>query len=277
MTFSGAVSVLETRNLGNRNHLMFLKAPEVAAIIQPAQFVMLSLQHGTEPLLGRPFSVAQIGQGPGGPTLGLLFKVVGRATQILSQLNPGARLGLVGPLGQPFPAPGETDAPVFLVAGGIGIAPFPILAMRLHQQGFRTHLLYGARTRSDLVARDLFSMSCSEISVATEDGSEGFRGFISHLLGQVLDGLPRSREHRPLAYACGPPPMLAATDAVLGRRHVSGHLCVESFMACGFGVCLSCVVAIREPGKKTAAYRRVCVDGPSFPTGSIVWPRSKPR
>jgi dihydroorotate dehydrogenase electron transfer subunit len=201
----------------------------------------------------------------------LIYKVVGRGTGILAGLRPGARLSVVGPLGNPFPQPEDAQIPVFLVAGGIGIAPFPFLSSRLLAAGCRPRLLYGARSSGDLVGRDLFPPRM-EMEVATDDGSAGHAGFVTELLDRHLAALPAATRRRAMAYVCGPTPMMAATDAVLSRHKASGHLSLEAFMGCGFGVCLSCVVPLVG---QESTYARICVDGPSFPAGSVDWHRNQ--
>lgn len=272
MIFSGPVSLLENLDLGHDNFLAVLDAPEVGASTEPAQFVMVRVGEGTDPLLGRPFSVARIGEGPNGATVQLLYKVVGRGTGILAGLQPGARVSMVGPLGRPFPPPEDPQAPVYLVAGGIGIAPFPLLSARLLAAGHHPRLLYGARSRGDLVGRDLFPPGI-EMEVATDDGSAGHAGFVTQLLDRHLAALDSRTRRRAMAYVCGPTPMMAATDAVLSRHEARGHLSLESFMGCGFGVCLSCVVPRVGPA---TGYARICVHGPTFPAGSIDWQRIQP-
>ncbi len=271
MIFSGTVALLENRDLGHDNFLAVLDAPEVGQSMEPAQFVMVRAGEGTDPLLGRPYSVARIGEGPNGVTIQLIYKVVGRGTGIMAGLRAGAELSVVGPLGQPFPLPEDPQVPVFLVAGGIGIAPFPFLSARLLAAGCHPRLLYGARSSGDLVGRDLFPPGI-EMEVATDDGSGGHAGFVTELLDRQLAALDTRTRQRAMAYVCGPTPMMAAADAVLARHESRGHLSLEAFMGCGFGVCLSCVVPL--VGQETG-YARICVDGPTFPAGSIDWHRSQ--
>ena len=267
MIFSGTVPLLEQRDLGHDNFLAVFDAPQVGASAGPAQFVMLRASEGADPLLGRPFSVARVGTGPNGATVEVLYKVVGRGTGLLAGLAPGALVAMVGPLGNPFPQPHDPAAPVFMVAGGIGIAPFPFLATRLLAAGTRPRLLYGARSRDDLVARDLIPAEVPT-DVATDDGSEGHAGFVTELLDRDLAALPENQRRQAMVYVCGPSPMMAATDKVIVRHGASGSLSLESFMGCGFGVCLSCVVPLIG---RTDGYARICVDGPTFAAGQVDW------
>jgi dihydroorotate dehydrogenase electron transfer subunit len=274
MIFSGPVPLLESRDLGHGNHLAVFDAPEVGVRIGPAQFVMLRPREGSDPLLGRPFSVARVGAGPNGPTVEILYKVVGRGTGLMAEMAAGAPAAMVGPLGRPFPEPPAPDSPVLLVAGGIGIAPFPLHAGRLQAAGRQPVLLYGARTGADLVGQDLFPGDM-EIVTATDDGSAGHHGFVTELLDRRLQDMEPAVRRRAVAYVCGPTPMMAAADAVLARHGTGGHFSLESFMGCGFGVCLSCVVPLREGGGEDGRFARICVDGPTFPAGMVDWKRGE--
>lgn len=274
MNFSGPVQLIENADLGNDHFLGIFDAAAIADVARPAQFVMVRASSGHEPLLGRPFSIARVGRGPRGATVDILYKVTGRGTALMAELQPGGTVHMLGPLGRPFPGPGGANSAVFLVAGGIGMAPFPLLADWLRRQGHTARLLYGARTSTDLVGRDLMAACGVDVDVATDDGSEGHQGFVTHLLETHLARLSETERQRTMVYVCGPTPMMAATDAVLRRFSTPGHFSVESFMGCGFGVCLSCVVPVQGRGGEEEGYARICVDGPTFPAGRIAWPRS---
>jgi dihydroorotate dehydrogenase electron transfer subunit len=271
MTFSGPVELLDSLDLGNGNFLAVLDAPDIAGEIRPAQFVMVRVREGSDPMLGRPLSVARVGRGPSGPTLELLYKVVGRGTALLAGLRPGDRVAVVGPLGRPFPGPPPGHGPIFMVAGGIGIAPFPHLARDLLRESGSVTLCYGARSAGDLVGLDLFPQQGIERRLATDDGSAGHHGLVTELLETELAALPPAERSRSVTYVCGPTPMMKAADAALARYQAAGHFSVETFMGCGFGVCLSCVIPVKAAGGGAAEYRRTCVDGPTFPAGTIDW------
>ena len=272
MTFSGTVELLDNRDLGSGNFLAVFDAPGIAGEIRPAQFVMVRVREGPDPLLGRPLSVAGVGSGSHGPTLELLYKIVGRGTALLAGLRPGARVGMVGPLGRPFPDPPRNAGPIFMVAGGIGIAPFPYLARELLRQGSALTLIYGARGAGDLIGLELFPAERLETRLATDDGSAGHHGFVTELLEKELTALPPGERSRSVSYVCGPTAMMTAADAALQRHQAAGHFSVEAFMGCGFGVCLSCVIPVKDASGRVQGYRRTCVDGPTFPAGTIHWP-----
>ncbi|MGH2943024.1 MAG: dihydroorotate dehydrogenase electron transfer subunit, partial [Solirubrobacteraceae bacterium] len=139
-----------------------------------------------------------------------------------------------------------------LVGGGIGIAPLALWRRRLVAAGIPSRVLLGFRDRERSGGLDLFD--CSEVRIATEDGHRGHRGYVTDLLSVLLQGDDAGTA---AVYACGPPAMLEAVRALCGERGVPCQLALEAGMACGFGACYGCVVAVRDGG-----YVRVCVDGP---------------
>jgi dihydroorotate dehydrogenase electron transfer subunit len=267
------ISTPVTRNvdLGHGNFLLEFDAPEAIREMDPAQFFMIRIP-GSEVLLRRPFSVCGL---PGtfddadDGTMQVLYKVVGRGTALLAELKPGARIDLLGPLGRGFRLPeGKDDRPV-MVAGGIGSAPFPALAVRLAEAGFEPILLYGARTAGDLPLLDWFRAHCSEVEVTTEDGSVGERGLVTAPLERLI---ARIGPDRARLYACGPDPMLRAVAKIALSSGARCDLSLEARMACGFGVCLGCVVPTHGPGPDgDDGFERVCVEGPVMDAGRLAW------
>jgi dihydroorotate dehydrogenase electron transfer subunit len=236
--------------------------------MSPGQFFMVGIP-GADVLLRRPFSVCGLpgtfADAPEG-SVQVLYKVVGRGTALLSSLRPGAALTALGPLGRGFDlgvAPGVRPV---LVAGGIGVAPFPALAAALAARGTPSTLVYGARSAGDLPLLDWFRERCDAVTVTTEDGSLSRRGLVTEALGGLLDGAGATR-----IYACGPSPMLRAVAAIARSRGVPCELSLEAHMACGFGVCLGCVVPTRGGEGGQPAYERVCVEGPVMPAERLLW------
>jgi len=230
---------------------------------------MLRFQDRLDPLLPRPMSVSEVVPGPGGgpERIRILHKVVGAGTALLSRLSPGQLIQVLGPLGTPFaiPPPEPARSRALLVAGGVGIAIFPLLVPALQLAGWRPTLLFGARSEPDLVQRDWFRESKVEVRTATEDGSHGLKGRVTRLLEQAV----ASPGDAGIVYACGPRAMLRAVAAAANSSQIPCQLSLESFMGCGFGVCLGCVVKVRRaPG---FAYARVCVEGPTLLAAEVLW------
>lgn len=271
--------IVENRNIATRTWLLRLEAPELAASIRPGQFVMVRMARPTDPLLGRPFALYDIWNDPSGKPAGIevVYLELGRATRQLPKCRPGEKLGIWGPLGHPFPEPIPTAKRVYLVAGGIGQTPFLAHARELlgqvgyggntpHKRPVEVHLVYGARSHEFHAGLEDFASTGSTIHLATDDGSAGFHGRVTQLLDELITG-PTEESH---IFGCGPEPMLEALAALTKNRGVVCHVSLETPMACGLGICFSCVTKVKtEDGWD---YRRVCVDGPVFDAQELVWP-----
>lgn len=261
--------VLWNRRLSPDYHVLALAAPALAARVEPGQFVMIRTADGQDPLLRRPFSVFELLRGPDGTPTGftILSKRVGSGTARMYRAEPGQTFGCLGPLGRPFMlVDPPTDA--WMVAGGVGLAPFATLAERLRARGCAVTLFYGARRAAELFALDLFERLDVRLILATEDGSCGVRGRVSEPLAEELG---RSRPDRSLMlYACGPEPMLVAVSGLAAAHGRPSQLAMERVMGCGMGGCFSCVVRVRDADGATH-YVRSCLEGPVFRGEDVVW------
>lgn len=211
---------------------------------KPGQFYMVRGWNGLDPLLPRPISISNLIEGK----ITFLYEVRGRGTHIISKLKEGDKLRVLGPLGNGFDY--GTNKRIAIVSGGIGIAPMLYLAKNLESN---TDLYAGFRSESYYL--DSFSADVKNIHVSTEDGSEGYKGYIVDLL---------QPEEYDLVYTCGPVPMMKAViEKCKGKVPV--YLSMESRMACGVGACLGC-------GIETAnGIERVCVEGPVFSAEEVVF------
>jgi dihydroorotate dehydrogenase electron transfer subunit len=246
-----------------------LEAPAIAEQARPGQFVMIKPRSGTDPLLRRPFSVFEVLYSQTGRPTGitLLNKSVGVGTSLLYQTEPGRRLSCLGPLGRPFT---QVDPPAeaWLVAGGVGLAPFATLAAALRARGTVTTLFYGARSEAELFCLDLFTRLNVRLVLATEDGSRGHRGLVTEPLALELEAGRRTSEVA--LYACGPTPMMRAVAELAATRNRRAEVSLEQIMGCGMGGCYSCVVRVRGADGETH-FVRSCVDGPVFDAAAVVW------
>jgi len=262
-------TVASNHAVGNGNFLLEFRHESLAGALQPGQFVMIGMP-GTGILLRRPFSVCGLSgtfAGQTGDAIRILYKVMGQGTRVLAGIGPGAKLTILGPLGIGFPLPEKDRIPVF-IAGGIGSAPFPALVSAIQKAGGPLPVMfYGARSKGDLPLKDWFRDQCETVHFATEDGSEGQEGFVTAPLTRWLESKsPDSVE----LYACGPEPMLRAIHKLVVPQHIRCHLSLEAHMACGFGVCIGCVVPTHgENGE--VEYTRICVDGPVLPAEKLAW------
>ena len=201
---------------------------DTAAITAPGQFVDIRLAGR---FLRRPVSVCRWSDG----ALTLYYKVAGAGTAQLSTLTPGTELDL-------------------LVGGGVGASPLYGLAQQLVAEGRSPLAVLGFRTAAEVLLADAFCALGVPVTVVTEDGTMGARGF-------VTEALPEGCTY---VYACGPMPML---QALCSATPLDGQLSLEARMGCGFGACMGCTC------ETTHGSKRVCKDGPVFTKEEIVWPQ----
>ena len=262
-------AVIGNTRLSDDYSVLALAAPAIAAAALPGQFVMLKASRGMDPLLRRPFSIFEILRDDDGTPRGItiLNKRIGKGTGLLYEIEAGARLECLGPLGRPF-EPIDPPAEAWMVAGGVGLAPFVTLAESLVARGTPTTLFYGARRAADLHCADIFEEMGVRLVLSTEDGSRGARGLITAPLDEALSRLPRSQQVR--LYVCGPTPMMRASAGVAASHGRPCDVSLEQVMGCGLGGCYSCVVPARDAGG-TPHHTRSCIDGPVFAATRIVW------
>jgi dihydroorotate dehydrogenase electron transfer subunit len=269
MPFDVSAEVIANARLSADYNVLALSAPAIAEVAEPGQFVMVKAAAGHDPLLRRPFSVFEVlRDADGRPTgISLLNKRIGVSTGLLYDAAPGTRVACLGPLGRPF-AIIEPPAEGWMVAGGVGLAPFAALAERLHARGVRTTLFYGARRAAELFYLDLFRGLGAELVVTTEDGSEGEHGRVIAPLDRRLSAL--SSGQRIMIYACGPEGMLAACAKAAARHNRPCEVSVERIMGCGMGGCYSCVVPMRDE-HGVFHHVRSCIAGPVLAADQIRW------
>jgi dihydroorotate dehydrogenase electron transfer subunit len=261
--------VLYNTRLSADYHVLALDAPQIAADCRPGQFVMIKMARGNDPLLRRPFSVFQILRDDGGAPAGLtlLSKRVGSSTRLMFDAAPDDRFLCLGPLGRPF-VPIDPPVAAWLVAGGVGLAPFVMLAEVLRTRGTETTLFYGARTADELFCLDVFERLNVRLVLATEDGRRGDRGRVTVPLERELRN--RSADAPVTVYACGPEGMLAACARLAMTYGRPSQVSVERVMGCGLGGCYSCVVPVRDE-RASPHYLRSCLAGPVFRGEDVVW------
>ena len=263
-----AAEVIANTRLSPQYNVLALAAPAIAAAAQPGQFVMVKTSLGLDPLLRRPFSIFEIVRDARGGVLGLslLNKRVGVGTSLLYEARPGDRIGCLGPLGRPF-VPVDPPTEAWMVAGGVGLAPFVTLVEALAARRTPMTLFYGARSAADLYYADFFERVGARLVLTTEDGTRGEAGRISAPLERALADYPAER---PLTlYTCGPTPMMAAVARLGARTHRPVFASLEPVMGCGMGGCYSCVVPVRRGAG--SHFVRSCLDGPVFDATAVVW------
>lgn len=270
-----SVAVCENVLLARQTYRIRLRCPELARAICPGQFVMIRLPGHSDPLLGRPFALYDtILDDAGQPfAIDVVYLVVGKLTALLAMLRSGDRVEVWGPLGNGFPDFDNLDR-IALVAGGIGQTPF-LAHVRdlLGARGYggrpprrmtqRVSLYYGVRTADLAAGVEDFRAAGATVHLASDDGTLGFHGFVTQLL----------EKHEPPQHlvGCGPEAMLRALMQLARRWGVPCHLSLETPMACGVGICFSCVTRVHTA--EGWDYRRVCIDGPIFDAACLAWDR----
>lgn len=272
----GPVEVVEHLRLARDTYRLRIHCPPIAKRITPGQFVMLRLAGCNDPLLGRPLALYDVGcDGAGRPVaVDVVYLAVGKFTRKVAELGVQSRLEVWGPLGNGFALEGADH--LLMVAGGIGQTPFMALARealgqmqfgdppRSGRRAAKVTLCYGARTADYLAGIDDFRRIGVDVRVSTDDGSQGHRGLATDLIAPAFDDGPRPC----LMTCCGPEKMMAAAAAEARRLQIPCRLSLESPMACGIGICFSCVAKIRDSSGQWD-YRRTCVDGPVFDANDV--------
>lgn len=239
-------ALLESKKqLGERIYRIKMYSPQIAKLVTPGQFCNIKVSESDFPLLRRPFSVSNVD----GDYIYFLFDIHGEGTKILSQKEKGNVLDILGPLGNGFNYSGDYKTAIF-VAGGLGAAPFPILAKYLNDKAIISFI--GARNKNLIIQEDM-----PNPQIATDDGSLGFKGNVVELLSNYI-ALNNLKEFR--IFSCGPNPMLKALQVLSKEKNYDCQISVECAMACGFGICQGCPIETSDG----EGYKLVCKDGPVF-------------
>ena len=265
MPLQVAGEVLSIKRVGAYQALSVI-APGIPELTRPGHF--LAVQVGgaeSSMLLRRAFAIYDVkDRGVYGGTVDVVFAVHGKGTAWLSARRPGDKLDVVGPLGKPFRLP-KTAANVTLVGGGYGSAPLLPLAAALRERGCRVDIVLGAGSADRLFGFLEAKRMADSIVVTTDDGSSGERGRVSDVLPGVLD-----RTRADVVYACGPMAMLRAVSDLATERGIPCQVAVEESMACGIGVCMTCVLPVVGDDGLTRMLRS-CVEGPVFLGDRVRW------
>jgi dihydroorotate dehydrogenase electron transfer subunit len=272
------VEIEENMPVARDTFRLRFRCPEMAGRILPGQFLMLRLSSQNDPLIGRPLALYDTVVTASGEAEGIdvVYLVKGKFTQQLMTCGAGHLLDVWGPLGNGF-AHAEAEH-LILVAGGIGQTPFVALANealggrrygqppRIVARSAQVTLCYGARTAEFLAGVEDFERLGVDVRLATEDGSRGHAGLVTDLLSQVMQESTGACE----IASCGPEPMLAAVSRLAGESGTRCQVSLETPMACGIGICFSCVAKVRNASGEWD-YKRTCVEGPVFDAAEVEW------
>jgi dihydroorotate dehydrogenase electron transfer subunit len=268
MPIDVVAEVMANARLSPDYNVVTFAAPDIARRALPGQFVMVKPAIGLDPLLRRPFSIFELVRSAGGELRGisLLNKHVGIATAMLYDAQAGDRWQILGPLGQPF-VPVDPPSEAWMIAGGVGLAPFATLAEALARRQTPMTLFYGGRSARDLYYESFFHDLGARLIVSTDDGSRGEAGRVTIPVERAL--LEAPRELPITLYACGPTPMMRIVAELGARAERPVFVSLEPVMGCGMGGCYSCVVRVRRGAG--SHFVRSCLEGPVFDATTVVW------
>lgn len=241
-----SVNVTAVRKIKSDVFCLSFVSPHLAKNSLPGQFLHV---YPGKTVLRRPFSVHKVDK----DTVGILFRIKGKGTEVLSAYRKGDILNVIGPLGNGFSCgkSGELD---ILAAGGIGVAPLLFLAETLAKNK-KPIVILGAKNKTQILCEKEFNDLGCEVFIATEDGSRGKKGTVVELLKDIIPA--QNGKSKVNIYACGPAAMFFEASKVI-PKNIDCQVSFEQFMGCGIGTCCSCIVETKQ------GYRKVCKDGPVF-------------
>jgi len=247
-------TIKRNRNLNNDLFILELAGNKSLPELKPGQFVQVRIEGSPETFLRRPISIHDVDYENN--TIKLLVQIAGKGTEALSKLKTGDILNIIYPLGNSFSLPFEQSS-VLLVGGGCGVAPLLFLGNYLKSKGHDPEILLGFRNSGRIVEYDEYS-KIGSVHLTTEDGSKGEKGF-------VTDHPVLKEHHFDHVYCCGPESMMKAIADYCLKKSIICEVSLENLMACGFGVCLCCVVNTVNGNLCT------CIDGPVFNIKELKW------
>lgn len=249
--------IIEQVNLNNNYHKIKIKAPQITQEAKPGQFVMLSKWKIKELFLKRPFSFYNIE--PNSGTFDILYKNIGKGTRILAESKIGDLVELIGPLGNGFKIPENTQH-IAIVARGIGIAPLLPLMLESKQKGINIYSFLSAQTENLLLYNDKIESISKKTFYTTDDGSKGVKGKVTNFLEKILKEIVID-----VVYTCGSKRLTKHIRNLQKKYNFLAFVSLEEHMACGIGACKGCVCKTKD------GYKRVCKEGPVFPVGEVIF------
>jgi dihydroorotate dehydrogenase electron transfer subunit len=247
-------------------HQIIINIGDVAATCKPGNFVAISVGgDSSRMVLRRAFAISRVSTSTTvGGTMELIVAPHGQGSKWLCAQGEGVVLDLVAPLGTAFGIPTE-PVPVLLVGGGYGSAPLFGLAELLNSRGCRVDMLLGASTGSKIYAPMEGKRAVNSMRIYTEDGSMGVAGRVTDPIAEIISDLNVA-----VIYSCGPMPMLAAITTIADQFDVVHQCAVEESMACGVGICMTCVLPV-ENEDGSISNLRSCIDGPVMDGSKVQW------
>ena len=261
-----SAEIIGNKKLGPYHHMVFAVG-DIASHVKPGNFVAISVGgEASSMVLRRAFAIYRaVDKGMLGGTIELVVAPHGGGSKWLANQNVGDFVDLIAPLGTAFGIP-TSNANAMLIGGGYGSAPLFALAEILKNRGCRVDMVLGASTASKIYAPLEGKRSVSSLTLTTDDGSAGIHG-------QITESIPRLiREFgTEVIYSCGPMAMLESINKIASDFDIVHQCSVEESMACGIGVCMTCVVPMRVDNEVKMI--RTCIDGPVMDGAAIIWDR----
>jgi len=263
--------VLSNRKVGTYHHIAF-EAGEIGRYAKPGNFIAIAVGGDFSSMpLHRVFAIYRAkAEGIHASTIEIIVAAHGKGSEWLVKQSEGSELRITGPLGTSFPLPAE-PVNVAIVGGGYGSAPLFDLADHLKTRGCRVDAVIGASTSSKIFAPLDGKRTVNSVTVTTEDGSAGVQGRVTDVLDELIE-----RQRIDLIYSCGPMAMLKAIDEVAQRHQISHLISVEEAMACGIGICMTCVLPIKD-STGVVKMTRTCIEGPVIDSERVLWSKGIPE
>jgi dihydroorotate dehydrogenase electron transfer subunit len=238
--------------------------------VLPGQFAMLKPHEMIEPLLRRAMAYYQCEKHQAGLSVEFIYQILGRGTQALARLKAADKVDFLGSLGNTWDKDAARHREALLVAGGAGSPALFMLAKELLRMKVSARLFIGGASRHDLCGLDDFTelLGAGRVITATIDATHGEKGFVTAPLERYL----RENSGSPvIIYSCGPDPMLHRVAQIAAEHKIPAQLSLEAPMACGFGICVGCAVAVKADAPEGFVYKKVCTDGPVFWSEHLHW------
>lgn len=250
--------VLVNKNLIDNIWEMVIESREIASMAKAGQFVNIKVAYeGNDPLLRRPISICDVAADKGEITL--IYAVIGRGTKLMSDMKEGQTVETIGPVGNGFPVEAERinlkNKRVAVIGGGIGTVPLLQLTKELNEKGIKPEAYLGFRGNSYKIQE--FEKHCAHVTIATENGCEGFTGFVTEPFSDKVQDFD-------IVYSCGPEIMMKRVASICKKAGVKLYVSMEERMGCGIGACLVCVCKTKADNENGWHHSKVCTDGPVF-------------
>jgi dihydroorotate dehydrogenase electron transfer subunit len=259
------VPIVSNKKVG-QYHQIIVNVGDLAGACKPGNFVAINVGGGSSSMiLRRAFAISRVSTSTTfGGTMELIVAPHGQGSKWLCAQGEGVLLDIVAPLGTAFGIP-TTPVSVLLVGGGYGSAPLFGLAEVLNARGCRVDMLLGASTASKIYAPMEGKRAVNSIRIYTEDGSMGQEGRVTDPIQQLIEDLDVA-----VVYSCGPMAMLSAITQITDAMSVVHQCAVEEAMACGIGVCMTCVLPVKNEDGSVSMLRS-CIDGPVMDGSAVQW------